>query len=170
MATRGNAEAAVTSAGRRLPASKRNSNADHSSDGVTHGWGPAAGGARVYPSRDHTRWRTPDPADTRSSRLASAHQQFRLGAHHTPVGHMSPASFPEHMYSRFLDAIERREVASLRWGYVDGTLRDIEVETLAEQILEEYGHSGRGEDLVTELVDRQMLFERRADDGAYRYR
>ena len=52
---------------------------------------------------------------------------------------------------RLLDAIEERELRALVWGYVDGSLSRAETIALAP---------GRDEDLVEDLIDRCLLFER----------
>lgn len=78
--------------------------------------------------------------------------------------------FPEHLLLRTLDTLERRELASLQWGYVDGTLRDAEVDAVADRVLREAGVAGPGEQVIDALVSRRLLIRWRRDDGTYRFR
>ena len=71
---------------------------------------------------------------------------------------------------QLLEIIEQRELSSLRWGYVDGSLSEQEVFTLAESILIETETALEAEYLVGELIDRRLLFEFSLSDGTYGYR
>lgn len=69
---------------------------------------------------------------------------------------------------RLLDAIEQTELTSLRWGYVEGSLSEEDLERLARGTL--VTDEANTEDLVEALIDRALLREVRQPDGSYRYR
>src|SRR5690348_17194107 len=69
---------------------------------------------------------------------------------------------------RLLDAIEQTELSSLRWGYVEGSLSEEDLDRLARRTLDT--DEANTEDLVEALIDRALLREVRQPDGSYRYR
>ena len=68
-----------------------------------------------------------------------------------------------------LDRVESLELLSLRWGYVDGSLSEEEVDSLAAEIVASAGASLSASDLVETMVTGSLLFEFSGADG-YRYR
>lgn len=69
-----------------------------------------------------------------------------------------------------LAAIELRELRSLQWGFVDGSLREAEVDALAQQALGRHAVVADPADLVEELVSRRLVFEIGSSETAARYR
>jgi hypothetical protein len=69
---------------------------------------------------------------------------------------------------RLLDAIEQTELTSLRWGYVDGSLSEEDLEELVRGIVG--NDQANSEDLIEALIDRAMVLEVRQPDGSYRLR
>ena len=67
---------------------------------------------------------------------------------------------------RILAAVERQELRSLVWGYVDGSISEAEVLRLAG----EHAGSEAPEELTRTLVDRGLLFEIGWDKAGPRYR
>ncbi|SAK87907.1 putative ATP-dependent helicase Lhr [Caballeronia glebae] len=65
----------------------------------------------------------------------------------------------EPIYLRLLDEIERKELLSLTWGYVDGSLSRQEAIRLSAEVLRGASESGDAEDLLEELVERRLVFE-----------
>ena len=76
--------------------------------------------------------------------------------------------FPE-LIDSLLDRVEQLELLSLRWGYVDGSLSEEEVDSLAAEIVASAGASLSASDLVETMVTGSLLFEFSGADG-YRYR
>ena len=68
-----------------------------------------------------------------------------------------------------LDRVEQLELLSLRWGYVDGSLSEQEVDSLAAEIVASAGATLSPGDLVEATVNRCLLFEFSGADG-FRYR
>lgn len=68
---------------------------------------------------------------------------------------------------RLLEAIERQELSSLRWGYVDGYLPESMVYALAESVLVESEVDIDTESLVEALIDLRLLFEFSLPSGEY---
>lgn len=58
-----------------------------------------------------------------------------------------------------LTAIEQRELRSLRWGYVDGSLGENEVDALAEQVASSIGSAADPIELVEWMIEHSLLFE-----------
>ena len=79
---------------------------------------------------------------------------------------MNPS--PE-LIDSLLDKIEELELLSLRWGYVDGSLSEQEVDSLADEVIASGGATVSPRDLVEALVSRSLLFEFSGADG-FRYR
>lgn len=69
----------------------------------------------------------------------------------------------ESTYLRLLDEIERKELQSLTWGYVDGSLSRESAIRLSQQVLDGEKSSGDAEDLVEELIERGLVFEVNGD-------
>ena len=74
---------------------------------------------------------------------------------------------PESQVDSLLESVEQREMRSLRWGYVDGSLSQDEIDSLARDITG--GAATDPVELVEWMVERCLLFES-SDDGGYRYR
>ena len=74
-----------------------------------------------------------------------------------------------HLVDALLAAIERRELRSLRWGYVDGSLSETDMDALAQDIATSSGAADDPTELVEWMVERCLLFES-PTDGGYRYR
>ena len=68
-----------------------------------------------------------------------------------------------------LDKVEELELLSLRWGYVDGSISEREVDSLADEVVASAGATVSPGDLVEALVSRSLLFEFSSADG-FRYR
>ena len=68
-----------------------------------------------------------------------------------------------------LDRVESLELLSLRWGYVDGSLSEEEVDTLATETVAAAGASLSPSDLVEAMISGSLLFEFSGADG-FRYR
>ncbi|MSR09283.1 MAG: hypothetical protein EXR82_07100 [Gammaproteobacteria bacterium] len=79
---------------------------------------------------------------------------------------MEPAS---QLVDNLLAAVERRELRSLRWGYVNGSLSEAEMDSLARENTDAAGGLADPIQLVEWMVERCLLFESRGD-GEYRYR
>jgi hypothetical protein len=59
-----------------------------------------------------------------------------------------------------LDAIERQEMLSLTWGFVDGSMSRVEVIKLGQALV---GDIDDSEDLLEELIDRRLVFELKSE-------
>ena len=68
---------------------------------------------------------------------------------------------PPATLDRLLAAIEERELRSLQWGYVDGSIARDDVEDLAAALVGD----DHADDLVEELIDRRLAFEVRGATG-----
>ena len=79
---------------------------------------------------------------------------------------MEPA--PE-LIDALLDRVEQLELLSLRWGYVDGSLGQSEVDSLAAEVVGCAESTFSPGELVDALVERALLLEFPGPDG-YRYR
>ena len=79
---------------------------------------------------------------------------------------MKPA--PE-LIDALLDEVEQIELLSLRWGYVDGSLAQSEVDSLAADVIASAGVAVPPGELVEALVKAALLLEFAGPDG-YRYR
>lgn len=69
-----------------------------------------------------------------------------------------------------LAAVELRELRSLQWGFVEGALREDDVDGLARLALSGHQTTGDAEDLVEELLARRLLFEVGSSGRAPLYR
>ena len=79
---------------------------------------------------------------------------------------MEPA--PE-LIDALLDEVEQLELLSLRWGYVDGSLAQDEIDSLAADVIASAGVAVSPDELVEALVKAALLLEFPGPDG-YRYR
>ena len=68
-----------------------------------------------------------------------------------------------------LDRVEQLELHSLRWGYVDGSLSEEEIDSLAAEAVAAVGSSLSPSDLVETMVSGSLLFEFSGANG-FRYR
>ena len=68
-----------------------------------------------------------------------------------------------------LDRVEQLELLSLSWGYVDGSLSQEEVDSLAGEVVSSAGATISPGDLVDAMVSGCLLFEFSNSDG-FRYR
>lgn len=69
----------------------------------------------------------------------------------------------EPTYLRLLDEIERKELQSLTWGYVDGSLSREGAIRLGQQVLDAAKSFGDAEDLLEALIERGLVFEVNGD-------
>lgn len=69
----------------------------------------------------------------------------------------------EPIYLRLLDEIERKELQSLMWGYVDGSLSRESALRLSKQIVKAADISDDPEDLLEALIERGLVFEVNGD-------
>lgn len=69
----------------------------------------------------------------------------------------------ENIALRLLSDIERREMISLTWGYVDGSLSHDETLLLAEEVISHEDCKEDPEDLLEELIERGLVFELRGN-------
>ena len=76
---------------------------------------------------------------------------------------------PQELVDAVLTAVERRELRSLRWGYVDGSLSEAEVDEIAADVTSSAGVTSIPDEFVDCLVRRSLLFEFPSEYG-YRYR
>jgi len=76
----------------------------------------------------------------------------------------------EKILDELLDAIERSELRLLKWGYVDGSLSEADVDALADSVLKDHNQQGNAEDLVEPLVENRLLFEIGRDSTTIQYR
>ncbi|MDE2715753.1 MAG: protein DpdJ [Chloroflexota bacterium] len=79
---------------------------------------------------------------------------------------MEPA--PE-LIDALLDEVEKLELVSLTWGYVDGSISQQEMLGLASKVISNSGAVLPPEDLLETLVERLLLFEFQGPDG-FRFR
>lgn len=79
---------------------------------------------------------------------------------------MGPA--PE-LIDALLDEVEKLEMVSLPWGYVDGSISQQEIVALASRVTSNSGAVLSSEDLVEALVEKSLLFEFQGPDG-FRFR
>ena len=68
-----------------------------------------------------------------------------------------------------LSAVEQRELRSLRWGYVDGSLSETEIDSLSRVLTISEGATSDPIDLVEWMIQHSLLFEF-SDGQGYRYR
>ena len=68
-----------------------------------------------------------------------------------------------------LDRVEETELPSLKWGYVDGSLSEEEIYSLASDVISALGDDLPLGDLVESLISGSLIFEFPGADG-YRYR
>ena len=59
-----------------------------------------------------------------------------------------------------LDAIERQEMLSLTWGFVDGSMSRVEAIKLGQALVDDIDDS---EDLLEELIDQRLVFELKSE-------
>lgn len=71
---------------------------------------------------------------------------------------------------QLLAAIELRELKPLQWGFVDGSLREAEVDQIALEVVDRLELDSSPEDLVEELVTRRLLLESSGGGAGSRYR
>jgi len=74
-----------------------------------------------------------------------------------------------HFVDALLAVVERRELRSLRWGYVDGSLSEEDIDSFARDILVKSGADSDPTELVEWMIEHCLLFESHGD-GGYRYR
>jgi hypothetical protein len=67
-----------------------------------------------------------------------------------------------------LGAIELRELRSLQWGFVDGSLREVEVDALAQDVAPDI--AAKSDELAEELISRRLIFEVGSAEAGARYR
>ena len=79
---------------------------------------------------------------------------------------MEPAS---ELIDALLDQVEQLELLSLRWGHVDGSLAQSEVDSLAAAVIASAEAAIPPDALVEAMVDAALLLEFSGTDG-YRYR
>src|SRR5262245_41588077 len=80
------------------------------------------------------------------------------------------ATISREWLDKLLDGIEQRELRSLQWGFIDGSLGEDELHALMHEILAPLGNSASPDEFIEALLERQVVFERRQEDGTYRYR
>ena len=68
-----------------------------------------------------------------------------------------------------LDKVEELELLSLKWGYVDGSLSEKEIDSLAADVISSTGSDLSPDGLVERMIRGSLLFEFPGADG-YRYR
>ena len=68
-----------------------------------------------------------------------------------------------------LDKVEELELLSLKWGYVDGSLSEEEMDSLAAEVISSTGADPSPADLLESMIEGALLFEFPGADG-YRYR
>ena len=68
-----------------------------------------------------------------------------------------------------LAEVEQIELRSLRWGYVDGSLAEDELDSIAENLIRAHGDSMSPVELIEWMIAHSLFFESR-DDGSIRYR
>ena len=68
-----------------------------------------------------------------------------------------------------LDEVEKLELVSLTWGYVDGSISQQEMLALGSRVISNSGTVLPPEDLVEALVEKSLLFEFQGPDG-FRFR
>ena len=76
---------------------------------------------------------------------------------------------PKSLVDALLAAVEQREMPSLRWGYVDGSISEQDLDVLAKDIATANGTATDPGELAEWMVQRCLLFEF-SGDGGYRYR
>ena len=68
-----------------------------------------------------------------------------------------------------LGKVEQIELRSLRWGYVDGSLAENEIDSIAADLIATQAASTDPVELVEWMVAHSLLFETN-DEGTVRYR
>ena len=68
-----------------------------------------------------------------------------------------------------LDRVEEIELPSLKWGYVDGSLSEEEIYSLAADVIASEGYDLPSGDLVESMISGSLIFEFPGADG-YKYR
>ena len=68
-----------------------------------------------------------------------------------------------------LDAIENREMLSLTWGYVDGSMSRDEVLRLSQEVITTNSSDEDPEDLLEALIERRLIFEIKGERIRSRY-
>ena len=76
---------------------------------------------------------------------------------------------PQELVDALLGAVEYRELPSLRWGYVDGSLSEAEIDSLAKDVATAQECLADPVELVEWMVQHSLLFEFPGGQG-YRYR
>ena len=71
---------------------------------------------------------------------------------------------------KLLTDVEQNELRLLKWGYVDGSLSESDIDELAAAILRDGGSEGKADELVEQLIEKRLLFEVGRDGAGYRYR
>lgn len=69
-----------------------------------------------------------------------------------------------------LTALETRELRSLKWGYVDGAMSEVEVRSLVARALSCAVSDPAVDAMVQKLEQRRLLFRFPWSDGSFRYR
>ena len=75
----------------------------------------------------------------------------------------------QHLVDELLGAIEQQELRSLRWGYVDGSLSEEDVDSLAKNVTTSAEITAGPIELVEWMVEHSLLFEFPSDQG-HRFR
>ena len=76
---------------------------------------------------------------------------------------------PRSLVDALLAAVEQLEMPSLRWGYVDGSISEQDLDVLARDMATANGAAIDPVELVEWMVQRRLLFEF-SGDGGYQYR
>ena len=75
----------------------------------------------------------------------------------------------QRLVDELLGAIEQQELRSLRWGYVDGSLSQEDVDSLAKNVTTSAETTADPIELVEWMVEHSILFEFSSDQG-HRFR
>ena len=75
----------------------------------------------------------------------------------------------QRLVDELLGAIEQQELRSLRWGYVDGSLSEEDVDSLAKNVTTSAGTTAGPIELVEWMIEHSLLFEFPSDQG-HRFR
>src|SRR4051794_29563462 len=82
-----------------------------------------------------------------------------------------PPTCPRQLIDEVLAAVERQELTSLQWGYVDGSLSYEQLDAIVSPLLPAYGAVDIDPaDVVEDMIELALLFEFVDRDGTPRYR